>query len=306
MNNLNEMTTQERLTSRRRYILDRLKEGDLVPITDISKTFQCTPDTIRRDLTFLRKIGIDVATKRGIISGNSTHRASIVREILFPSTYKDAGVSILSYFARVLEEKYPNTEATVAISQKGDNVTLKIESDEGELERIEKTLSEYGQVVKGVLLPSKFLPSTIAALELKNKLEIVRMELRLKEQSYGLLTEAQNQRILSLEDQVSDLRNLIGLQLETVHDLGRSLSEIAKQNVVSDSVAKAIETISRLAESAHTQKNEKDLTSAILLVKKENEPLYSAIKRTIFSFSNSVAANLATPWVVTFLNSLPK
>lgn len=306
MYDLREMTTEERLTSRRRYILDHLKEGDSVPITDVSKTFRCTPDTIRRDLRYLRKIGIDVATKRGVISANSLRRASIVREILFPSTYKEAGVSILSYFARILEEKYPNTDATVAITQKGDNVTLKIESDEGELERIEKTLTEYGQVVKGDLPPSKFLPSTAAAVELKDKLEIVQMELRLKEQSFGLLKEAQSQRIQSLEDQASDLRNMIGIQLGTVQDLGRSLSEIAKQNAVSNSVAQAIDTISRLAESAHTKKNEQDLANALLAVKNENESLFSAIKGAILSFSDSVAANLATPWVATVINSLPK
>lgn len=301
-----EQTRIQRANLRRRYIHDRFKDGDAVRITDLAARFGCSPQTVTNDLRYLRELGIEVHTKRGVLSANLLHRASIVREIKFPANYKDAGVSILAYFSKVLSEKYPDTDASVVISQHGDLVTLKIESDEGELERIEETLVNYGKVVKGEITPKELLPSTIASIELSNKLELAKMELRLREQSFSTLSEVQNLRIVSLENQVSELRNLIGTQLDTVQSLATSLATISKSNSVSKSVAKAINTIAKLTNAEHTKINEASLTEALLTVRNENESMFVKIKDSILSFSNSIAANIATPWVVTVLNSLPK
>ena len=275
-------------------------------ISELAEKFRCSPHTVRNDLRFLREIGIEVQTKRGVLSANPLHRASVIREIRFPANYKDAGVSILAYFSKVIEEKYPETDATVTISQHGDLVTLKIESDEGELERIEETLASYGRVVKGEIAAKVLLPNSFAAIELENKLELAKMELRLREQSFGALAECQNLRILSLEGQVSELRSLIGSQLSTVQSLAASLTEIAKSNRVSKSVARAIDTIARMTDAERTKQNEADLTKALLTVRNENKSMFEAVSGSISSFANSIAANIATPWVVTVLNSLPK
>lgn len=296
----------ERANSRRRYIVDRIREGDAVRIVDLAAKFRCSPHTVKNDLRFLRELGIEVHTKRGILSANPLHRATIVREIKFPARYKDAGVSILAYFSKVLEEKYPETDATVVISQRGDLVTLKIESDEGELARIEETLGDYGKVIKGEIGPKELLLNPIASMELTNKLEMAKLELRLKEQSLNALMETQNARVASLESQVTELRNLIGSQLGTVQTLAASLTAISNSSNASKPVANAIDTIARLADAEHTKQHEEELTKALLKVRKEDESLYATVKSSILSFSNSIAANIATPWVVAVLNSLPK
>ena len=301
-----EHTVIQHKNIRRRYIHDRIKEGDAVRISELAVKFGCSLHTVRNDLRYLRELGIEAHTKRGVLSANTRHLASIIREIKFPANYKDAGVSILAYFSKVLSEKYPDTDASVVISQYGDLVTLKIESDEGELERIEETLVNYGKVVKGEISPKELLPNAIASLELSNKLELAKMELRLSEQSFSALSAVQNSRIMSLETQVSELRSLIGSQLGAVQSLAESLAAISKSNSVSESVAKAIDTIVQMSNTNHSKINEKVLTKALLTVKNENESMFVKIKDSILSFSNSISANIATPWVITVLNSLPK
>ena len=301
-----EHTVIQHKNIRRRYIHDRIKEGDAVRISELAVKFGCSLHTVRNDLRYLRELGIEAHTKRGVLSANTRHLASIIREIKFPANYKDAGVSILAYFSKVLSEKYPDTDASVVISQYGDLVTLKIESDEGELERIEETLVNYGKVVKGEISPKELLPNAIASLELSNKLELAKMELRLSEQSFSALSAVQNSRIMSLETQVSELRSLIGSQLGAVQSLAESLAAISKSNSVSESVAKAIDTIVQMSNTNHSKINEKVLTKALLTVKNENESMFVKNKDSILSFSNSISANIATPWVITVLNSLPK
>lgn len=301
-----KQTRTQRAKARRRYIVNLMKENDAVRSIDLSRKFKCSTTSIRNDLRHLRELGIELHIKKGIISAEESHRASIIREIKFPANFKDAGVSILSYFSHVLEEKYPDTDATVVISQKGENVILKVESDEGELERIEETLVDYGKVIKGKIAAKELFPDTLASIELTNKLELVKMELRLKEQTFNSLNTNQNQRIVSLENQVSDLRNLIGTQLNTVQDLSQTLSNIYRDNHVSSSVARAIDTISKLAESGHSTKNEEELQKALLSVKSENLSLFKQISASLLSFTNSVSVNIATSWVQSVLSSLPK
>jgi transcriptional regulator with XRE-family HTH domain len=71
------------------------------------------------------------------------------RSIIFPPEYKQSGVSILSYFAEVVAKKYPDQDVRVTILQSGPTVTLRVETPQGDIEEIERTLEQYGLVVTG-------------------------------------------------------------------------------------------------------------------------------------------------------------
>ena len=93
---------------------------------------------------------------------------SFTRTIVFEPQYRQAGISVLSYFGEVLQSKYPDTEVLVRIEQTGSTVTLIVESAAGEIERIERELNQYGLVVEGRLPPSALLPDPIDAMRLQH------------------------------------------------------------------------------------------------------------------------------------------
>ncbi len=291
---------------RRRYIVERLKEDDAVRVDDIAKKFQCSKHTIQADLSYLRYLGIDVRTRRGVVQPKPSRRANLIRELSFPPEYKEAAISILSYFSRIIEQKYPSIDAKISIAQHGMNVTLTIESDEGELEVVERALTEYGQVVIGQLSPQEFLSDPLAIVELNNRLEIARLELRLKEQSFISHIKQQDGRIASLESQLSKMLTIVGSQLGAVSDLAETISHIANAERISPSVAKAVVALTSIVSLSHSEENERKLRDSLDKIRADAPNLFIKIKATVSSIGNSIAANLATPWVINILSSLPK
>jgi len=257
-------------------------------------------------LKLLRLIGIDVRSARGVINIASASADKIIREITFAPEYRDAGVSILSYFARVIEEKCPEAGAKVTIVQPGDIVRLHIESEKGHRKTIERTLSDYGKVVRGQLLPAQLLTNPAAAADLTNKLEIAKLEIRLKEQTFLTYQSQSEQRVSKLEQRVTELMSLVGTQLSTVQTLSQALSGMATAERVSPAVARALETISKLADADHSEPSEEMLKRSLLLVREQDTTLFRRIRESASTLAHSVTGNIATPWVVAFINSLPK
>jgi len=183
---------------------------------------------------------------------------------------------------------------------------LRVETKEGEISTIERTLDEYGQVVVGNLAPDAFFDEPMAILELNNRLEIAKLELRLKEQSYLIHSSHQEKRIESLEDQLKELRSLVGSQLSTVSDLSSTISVLAKSNRISPAVSNALNILTDLMQRNHSDQNESDLRKTIEIIRKEDSELFKKLFGSASIIGHSIFANLATPWVQTVINSLPK
>jgi len=306
MKDIDSLNQFDRIKLRRAYIAKRFKDGDAIRVEDIATKFKVKSRTILKDLRYLRDLGIDIYSKKGVISIKETNRVNIIREIIFPAEFKSAGVSILSYFSEILDKKYPETDASVSIIQDGNNITLKIESEKGEIGRIEKTLEDYGKVVNGLIEPKEMMGNTVDSIELTNKLELVQMELRLKEQSFQALHGSQVEMISSLETQVTELRTLIGSQLGTVQSLSNIIQNLSENTKIPPAVSLAIRTVSELAKQNHNEENEEKLKTALNTIKVEDKALFTTITKSIVNFSTSIAANMSTPWVLAVINSLPK
>jgi hypothetical protein len=140
---------------------------------------------------------------------------SILRSIEFPPEYHEAGVSILSYFATVLRQKYAGTEVAVIITQEGHKVTMAIETPEGKREEIERALNDFGLVVRGEMGVNEFLDDPIQILDLKNEIRIMHARLESKDQ------------LMATKDQ------LIWHQEVTIDRLGQLLSQALEPQPVS-------------------------------------------------------------------------
>ncbi|MCP4156563.1 MAG: hypothetical protein GY757_53105 [bacterium] len=136
---------------------------------------------------------------------------SIKRSIEFSPEHHQAGVSILNYFATVLRKKYPYSKATVQIKQDGLKVTMIIDPVDGDSEVIEKTLDDYGLVVRGETTSEELFPNDpFEVMALKNKLEIAEMELRQTQRLHVTVDQVQHSRLQDHEDQIRWLRDMVG------------------------------------------------------------------------------------------------
>lgn len=119
----------------------------------------------------------------------------IDRCIEFSPEYYQAGLAILTYFGSVLREKYPEQNATVKIEQHDLTVRMIIETEDGNIETLEKALHEYELVLKGQQSVDDFYLSPIKTLELKNQLNLFKFQIDSQKEIIAL----QRGQILSLE-----------------------------------------------------------------------------------------------------------
>ncbi|MBE9016262.1 helix-turn-helix transcriptional regulator [Chroococcidiopsidales cyanobacterium LEGE 13417] len=161
---------------------------------------------------------------------NEVEISRVERSIEFPPEYWEAGTSILSYFNRVLNVKYPNKKIKVKIEQEGLMLRMIIDTPTGEREEIEKTLEEYGMVVTGKLQPERFLTDPFEAMALKNKLEIADLELRQTRNLLDFTRDNSQQRIESLEIQVKKLHFIIEKGLQSGDHVFGVIRKMAEQD----------------------------------------------------------------------------
>lgn len=103
---------------------------------------------------------------------------SIRKSIHFSPEHRQAGIGILSYFSKVLDKAYPNNDIRFRIEQDKEVVSLVIETPEGDLiERIEKTLMQYGDVISGAIPVSSITNNELLILDIKTELRIAKLRI---------------------------------------------------------------------------------------------------------------------------------
>ncbi|EGR1121857.1 cell division FtsZ family protein [Vibrio parahaemolyticus] len=147
---------------------------------------------------------------------------TLSKSIAFDSHQASAGLSILSYFNEFLHQQYSGIEAKVSINQEGSKITLIVETASGEVEKVEKSLYEFGLVVVQQKSANEVLKSSFDVEKLQMKLEFAELELKQNARliaSHESLTGEYRQRILSLEDRVGELQKVICDSLVTSQEL---------------------------------------------------------------------------------------
>jgi HSP20 family molecular chaperone IbpA len=154
----------------------------------------------------------------------------VERSIEFLPEYWEAGTSILSYFSRILNVKYPSKKIKVRIEQEGLTLRMIIDTPNGEKEEIEKTLDEYGMVIAGKMEPENFLSDPFQVMALKQKLEIANLEFRQTKNLLDFTRDNSQQRIESLEVQVNKLHSIIEKGLQSGNHVFGVISKMTEQD----------------------------------------------------------------------------
>jgi len=173
--------------------------------------------------------------------------ASFARRITFEAEYRQAGISVLSYFGEIIRLKYPESAVRVSIEQKGSTVTLVIETETGAIDRIERELTQYGLVVAGRLPATELLSDPIEAMRLQHKLDMAQLEVR---HTRDLLRSEQSrseENITSMKSEIAFIRRVLdkaqyesSMNSEAIRALAATNAAVSVQAL--DRIAKLVES----------------------------------------------------------------
>lgn len=204
---------------------------------------------------------------------------NINRNIEFPPEHLTAGISILQYFGKLLQEKYPNEKVSVSIKQEGLRVTMIIETPDGKKEEIEEYLNRYGMVITNQITPQEFTSNPIQLIELKQELREAQNKILFQQELLSLKDDTYKNRIISLEDEVIFLRKEFSNALLTnKENIEILLSSLLTKDKLIKKLTKSIE--------------KRDITETkqlLLELKKEDSKGYVSLKEHI---DNIIVGNL--------------
>ena len=236
-----------------------------------------------------------------------TFHAEIFRSIAFEPEHIQAGISILSYFGEVLKQKYSDIDAKIRIERQDDLVTLVIESELGVIEKIERTLDAYGDIVTGSLQVSSLLESSVDIERLEMKLEMSAMEIRHSQKIINLYEKdrcSTDSRIDNLEKQVSTLHKLLGKSLKGSTKIASSSLALSHANT---SLMEAhLQNIKELLKKAPSEANSEKLIRNINKIKDEDSSYLGAVRELFVNSAYGIAGNSAYNLLINLINAIPK
>jgi hypothetical protein len=228
------------------------------------------------------------------------------KSIEFPPEYQQAGLSILNYFSKIVEQKFKGIPVKIKIEQIGSIVSLTIQSPQGEIEKIEKTLEEYGQVVKGEMKAEDLLDDKLAVASLKNKLELADMEFRQAKAFHAITFDMQNSRIDSLENQVTKLHQIIGSGLESTANLTNSIKQLSKNTSSHDTVKKALDIISKTLAKGINKDDKEKVDIQLTTIAREEPGVFKQLLEMAKSAISSAGGNMLYSWIIEVSKIMPK
>ncbi|MEC3905546.1 LuxR C-terminal-related transcriptional regulator [Tamlana sp. 2201CG12-4] len=300
----------KKLVSKRQIeILELMAEG--YKEEDIANKLNIAHVTLRRHKTLLyKKLGVNnsvsavvTAMDLGLIKWELATKYRIERNIEFKSEYLQSGITILNYFSTVLRQKNPDSKSVVRIEQEGLNVRLLIIPEKGtEIQVIEKTLEEYGLVISGKMKMTDFLNDNMQILELENKLEISKLELRFAHKQLEYERKNHEGRITSIENEVDWLRGQIGNSLSDIRKItigsNNYLGDSVKEHFPSNDKAllKSLDLIEKFLIIKDNEKNKEEMLKALQDIQKKNPAILKFIQefaqKTISSTSGKLLYDL--------------
>lgn len=195
-------------------------------------------------------------------------RQTFSRTIVFEPQFRQAGISILSYFGEILHSKYPSIDVRVRIEQSGRTVTLHVETPNGQVETFERELTQYGLAVTGRISIDDYLPDRLAALRLEQKLQLAEMEARHTKELLASERNAHAQQITTLRDQIEYIRSALD---KSMNEAAQAATSIRSMAVGSNELARAI--LERLASIVESQaENKIELLSRELQAASRSQP----------------------------------
>ena len=229
----------------------------------------------------------------------------IQRNIYFPPESKQAAISTLNYFSHILEIKYPDSNIGVSIEQINGRVSLIVTTAEGEEDRIEKELDDYGLVVAGKISPEEYLENPYEAIALKQKLELAALELRQTKELMMSERTMHGDRITSLEDQVNFLRKLLDQGQYEKNSVIELLKTVSTE--ISPVARAALQKLTEHIEIKGANVDDPEVIQQFSSAVKEDRSILRRIDKLLIEGAiQGATGNYVYSWIQAVINTLPK
>lgn len=256
---------------------------------DIFITFEFDYDLMIKEAVHIIKNKFE-KVKSKIINFNK-----IENIISFSPEHLSAGSSILQYFGKLLQEKYPDEKVSVSIKQEGLKVTMIIETPDSKKEEIEEYLNKYGMVIMNQLPPEEFTVNPIQLLELKQELRDAQNKIAFQQELLILKDDTYKNRVLTLEDEVKFLREeFSALRTSNNENIQQLLSSLMKKDKLMKKLTKSIE-----------KRDDKETEQLLLKLKDKDNQGYVSLKEHIDTVIVGGVVN-APSWIQFVLTHFPK
>ena len=155
---------------------------------------------------------------------------SVLREIIFPEDFQEAGITILQGFIALVRKKYHDQDVSISIEQDGLSVVLKVYGENGIIEELEEFLDKYSLVVVGKQDIETLTQDPAQIMHLKNQLSIAKLQLEHQREMNVFLNKSYEPRISSLEEQNQWLKESLSLGLASERTQLTAMLEIIKND----------------------------------------------------------------------------
>jgi hypothetical protein len=250
----------------------------------------------------------------------------IERSIEFKPEQYQAGMSILAYFGKVLEQKHPGIDVKVRIEQDKGCVRMHIETPDGMKSVIEKTLEDYSLVISEQAPPEILFENKLQILELKNKLENAVLEVKQTRDFLQLTREMYNEKVTTLEEDIRFLRNHLGLQLAQVdgaHQIITTQTRYHRDIVISQiefatitfdnliknhssdvAIAQSLEFIKAKLDSGLNEADKAEIITAAEIIASRSPSLLQEVGTAVKSTAYGVAGNMLYQWLLPIIEKI--
>ena len=200
----------------------------------------------------------------------TTERVVIDRCIEFPPEYHQAGLGILNYFGVFLRENYPEKDAKVRIEQHGMSVRLTVETEDGNVEVVDKALKDYELIVSGKAQPETITTNERALLDLKNELRIAQFRL----ESQRDIIDVQNRQIDKMMDAIGfSIQAAASRPIEIqVNPSFHNSNTVSLNPDITEALASVTELLQALPPSDENHIVLSDLTASLEAIECESAP----------------------------------
>jgi len=147
--------------------------------------------------------GVDLMERSGA--------CTIRRTISIKPKYAHVFVSMLSYFSKIIQDKYPDIPIFLTIQQKCNTIEITIKTPDGKTEIIEETLNDYCLVLRGRKNINDFLHNDRYAENLQRQLDFALSEINHLRELYKLNYSQHDARIRSIEDSSATMHKMINV-----------------------------------------------------------------------------------------------
>ena len=226
----------------------------------------------------------------------------IVRGMELTSDQHMAGLVILNYFPRLIEQLHPDIAFSTSITKTATHVKMVIESDETSIHIIEEILEQYSLVLLGKSPLNQLVTAASPLMELKQMLDLS-----------ALITNI-NHNMHAGEDIAGKAPDLEKLVKKLHTTLGYGLSGISElQNVISTLLNEEKESINQslavLRSRLHYKMNDSDMVAvkeALQTVRAQEPGAFEDIRKVINRYSESGAAgDTLYSWIASLSRILP-